>query len=160
MIPSVSLLPELAAVFSLEYERSHSIENALACVLRAPGLRRAVLAGRIRDERKVNDVLKTVCAFYGIGPKELLRRGDGRCSRRRFVAAWCLRDAGISLTQSAIALGLDNHTSVYYGVHQVDASAELKADAEEISRRFRSASGGAARESVETIHGELARAAL
>jgi len=30
MIPSVSLLPELAAVFSIAYERSHSIEDALA----------------------------------------------------------------------------------------------------------------------------------
>ena len=35
-----ALLPELAAVFSLAYESSHSIEDAMAVVLRAPGLPR------------------------------------------------------------------------------------------------------------------------
>ena len=73
-----SLLPELAAVFALEYERSHSIEDALSVVLRAPELRRAVLAGRIRDERKVMAVLREVCAFYHAAavPRGLSRPGD------------------------------------------------------------------------------------
>ena len=134
-----ALLPELAAVFSLAYEHHHSIDLALEVVLRAPGVRAFVKTGRIRDSRPTMALLREVCNYYDVTPKELLRRGDHRCSRRRFVAAWCLHEVGVSLPQSAIALGLDNHTSVYYGVHKVDDSGELKAEAEEILRRFRAA---------------------
>ena len=146
-----ALLPELAAVFSLAYERDHSIDLALEVVLRAPGVRAFVKTGRLRDDRPIMAVLREVCGYYGVTPKELLRRGDSACSRRRFVAAWCLREIEVSLPQSAIALGLDNHTSAYYGVHKVDDSPVLKAQGEEILRRFRAGRIGPARAPVEPL---------
>ena len=146
-----ALLPELAAVFSLAYEQHHSIEQALEVVLRAPGVRAFVKTGRLRDDRPITAVLREVCGYYGVTPKELVRRGDSACSRRRFVAAWCLREVGVSLPQSAIALGLDNHTSVYYGVHKVDDDPALKAQAEEILRRFRAGRIGPALALVEPL---------
>jgi hypothetical protein len=107
---------------------------ALPLVLYALRLRielfhRGTRGGR-GDMNPSTRVLHAVCRFFGLTPARFLRDGrqqhlDVRSGRH--VAMWLLYLRGVSCQEMPRALGLKNHTSCMYRVHQLRNSERLHA---------------------------------
>jgi chromosomal replication initiation ATPase DnaA len=149
---------QLVEVFRREYRVNRNLDAAVAAVAAAVLAR--VQADRPRptapvqlhalatgneppkrakvEEETVDAVLTAVAALHGEPPKRLFsRRWKTRVqATARWVASSVLCRMGMSETDIAVAVGYADHTTVLYGLRQVEARAELAAQAELVWREI------------------------
>lgn len=97
------------------------------------------------DAASVQAVLAAAATLTGESVERLFDRRWStrrRCSAR-YVAAVVLRRMGMSMTEIARVVGLADHSTVHHGLRTVDASAELRAQADWIGQRVEAVSAGA-----------------
>jgi hypothetical protein len=86
----------------------------------------------------IKAVLTAVARSHGDTPTRLFDRRwtTRRQAAARWVAAAVLRRMGMSMPEIAREVGFADHTTVLYGLRQVDARAELAAQAEAVWREI------------------------
>lgn len=80
---------------------------------------------------RVRQEVAAAFAMYVDGPQSLWQHRPAR-----WTAARILLLAGMSLPQTALALGFDNHTSVLYARRKVDADPEMSGNARRLFARL------------------------
>jgi chromosomal replication initiation ATPase DnaA len=149
---------QLVDVFRREYRVNRNLDAAVAAVAAAvlarvqaerptpsaPVQLHALATGkeparRVElEEETIDAVLTAVAALHGEPAKRLFsRRWKTRVqATARWVASSVLCRMGMSETDVAVAVGYADHTTVLYGLRQVEARAELGEQAEAVWRQI------------------------
>lgn len=139
----------LVELFRIEYEATHSLDAAVGAVVTAvraagnlprleppPPPRPSVSAPRRSGPPPgvVIQVLEAVACACDVNQQDVYTRRwtTRRDCAVRWIAATMLRRMQMSLGAIAAAVGLADHTTVHYGLRQVEARSELRAQADAI----------------------------
>jgi len=117
-------LAELEEVFCFVVHKGGSLQDAIACVLRANEETVASIS-----ETPEGKVLRAACKHYGIKIGELLRPcREERFTRRRYAAMVAMRLAGVRPVNIARSMEYGDNTTVYYALSKSARRSDIAED--------------------------------